>query len=74
MFDVFHGNDEDGYHIVEGNLTEDEAWRFVHDWRRIKKPNLHADGHGYYRLHITAEGYTHIDYGSHTEFFQFRPI
>jgi hypothetical protein len=48
--------------------TSKEAWEYV-------SSVAHLQGHGYYyRQHKTESGATHIDYGSHSNFFELLEI
>ena len=69
---LWHGNDLDGYTLKLESVSVQDAWRWIGNWRSTNAPQLHLDGHGYYRYH-EIDGVTHIDYGSHVNFFEIRP-
>lgn len=70
MVELFWGNEMEGYSRLTAS-KRDEAWRFMTNWLGKKFP---VSYHRYYRCHVTEDGVEHIDYGSHTNFFQMRPI
>ena len=69
---LWYGNNLDGYILKLEGVSVEDAWKWISNWRKDNAPQLHLDGHGYYRSHET-DGVTHIDYGSHVNFFEIRP-
>lgn len=73
-FNLYQGNSQDGYNLIAENVTSNEGWKIIRNWRTENAPKLDLNGNGYYRSHVTAEGYITIDYGSHINFFEFRQV
>jgi hypothetical protein len=69
-FNVWWGNCEDGYVLVAENVLHNAGWRIMTDWVAVNAPNL---GY-YYRGTVREDGTMWYDYGSHHNFFEFRPI
>jgi hypothetical protein len=68
-YEIYRGNDRNGYKYVCSVKLEDGVWPVAKEI--LKKENFEVF---YTRSWNHDDGYTYIDYGSHSDFFRYKLV